>query len=540
VLIPSTSLPKCFAVAFALLFAASSQAAGGATFKPASKAKEGPKTCTAPAFLDLRLDDLSVGPRCYSCPDGYNRTANPVTSNEACSKAGGDKFDKADFKNHFSCDTDADEFYDPRKGGECWKCPKSKPRRTLYAVTSDKACATPEIVGEKLGKASFEHKNKECTGGAFHDPRNGGECWKCPKGYVRTAEPVDSKKACSKTTSESLKKADEKGHFGCAKGTFLDVGTGQCWSCPSGFPYRTVNPVDGPRACADQLVGVFAADNRAICGRIVAALKKGKDGVEDLQQIVESYIDPVKKPLQEKLDVATDYVADQTKLDEKVGAMVAQAKKQDTIKAVTDFGTNVGNTKEQLEKIILDENLVCNGTPQQVDDALKKLKLLQQEVSTIFIAVSASATFTHPTDHVAVTVGLTWATNLSGDGGLFVSVGMGATSSSDPTSVDIGAMLLPGTTLNDFVLTAVPGITVSVSKGKKFDALVQKVPEVGPMCMLVDALDVAWGFDTKKLPTFGVGKNIVSVEGKTAHFVDVSAMVGWDFPVLTYKGWKIQ
>lgn len=533
-------------VVFALVFAASVHA-GNVTFAKAKKEDAAPMLqCKDPAFMDPRLDDPSVGPRCYSCPEGFKRTANPVTSDEACSKAG-TKFSEADFKNHYSCDTSKDEFYDPRKGGECWKCPKDKPRRTLYAVTSDKACATSQIIGEKLGKATFVHKHKDCTDGAFHDPRNGGECWKCPKGSTRTAEPVDSKKACSK--SEVLKKAKDEGYFGCPKGSFLDVGTNQCWSCPKDNPYRTISPVNDAKACTNQLVGIVAAaadkEGRAVlCRQVVTAIKKGKEDVEDLKQIIDRYLDPVRKPVEKevekRLDEAADYVDDQTKLDEYMGKTIKKVGGE-TLKTASAFGTAVGNAKEKLEKIILDENLVCNGTPQQVDDALKQLKLVP-DTSKLFFSVSATATFTHPTYKGAVTVGMTWVTNLSGAGGLYVSVGLGVSSTQDPGSVDLSAMLFPGTTMGDFGLSAVPSITVSVAKGEKTnDYLKTLPPDVQTMCSAVDALDVAWNFDTKTLPTFGVGKNLFSLPGKgQGAYVDVSAMLGWDIPVLTYKDWKLQ
>ena len=36
-------------------------------------------------------------------------------------------------------------FFDPRKGGEWWECPSNRPRRTLYAVTDSRACATKSL-----------------------------------------------------------------------------------------------------------------------------------------------------------------------------------------------------------------------------------------------------------------------------------------------------------------------------------------------------------------------------------------------------------
>ena len=136
---------------------------------------------------------------------------------------------------------------------------------------------------------SFEHKHKACSGGAFFDPRNGGECWKCPSGYSRTIEAVTSKKACVKDSPDALKPAKLEGHFGCAKGQFIDVShPSECWSCPSSHPYRTINALDSHKACASSLIGIFAAEGNAFCSRILRAIKAGDRGVQDLQKIVET------------------------------------------------------------------------------------------------------------------------------------------------------------------------------------------------------------------------------------------------------------
>ncbi len=89
-------------------------------------------------------------------------------------------------------------FFDPRKGGEWWKCPSNRPRRTAYAVTDKRACATKRIFGEKLSRAEYKGKTKnKKPSGAFFDPRKGGEYWSCPRGYIRNLNPVTHKSACT-------------------------------------------------------------------------------------------------------------------------------------------------------------------------------------------------------------------------------------------------------------------------------------------------------------------------------------------------------
>ena len=42
------------------------------------------------------------------------------------------------------------------------------------------------------------HNKTTCGNGSFFDPRNGGECWSCPGGFGRSAEPVTHDRACQK------------------------------------------------------------------------------------------------------------------------------------------------------------------------------------------------------------------------------------------------------------------------------------------------------------------------------------------------------
>ena len=94
-------------------------------------------------------------------------------------------------------------FFDPRKGGEWWECPSSHPRRTAHAVTDKRACATKNLLGEKLTGAKYLGKSTNPKpSGAFVDPRldkltRGPEYWSCPTGYDRNANAVTDKAACT-------------------------------------------------------------------------------------------------------------------------------------------------------------------------------------------------------------------------------------------------------------------------------------------------------------------------------------------------------
>ena len=110
-------------------------------------------------------------------------------------------------------------FQDPRNGGEWWRCPQGY-ARNLNPVTSPNACTSVNI--------KFDGVN-------FLDPRGGGEWWGCPAGFSRTVFPVDGDKACEKGLDRP-------------SGAFLDIGRGEYWTC-EGWD-RTWDPVTSGTACS--------------------------------------------------------------------------------------------------------------------------------------------------------------------------------------------------------------------------------------------------------------------------------------------------
>lgn len=86
-----------------------------------------------------------------------------------------------------------------------------------------------------------------CAAPSFADPRNGGECWSCPMSFVRSGSSVDAKNACWKPVSDNLsQKVDTQYSVatqtnGCSLlkavigfGTAFRNG-GECWACPLGL-----------------------------------------------------------------------------------------------------------------------------------------------------------------------------------------------------------------------------------------------------------------------------------------------------------------
>ncbi|MCX4775284.1 hypothetical protein [Streptomyces sp. NBC_01264] len=97
-----------------------------------------------------------------------------------------------------------------------------------------------------------------CASGTFYDPRNGGECWSCPAGYIRNITPVTEGNACwlpSRAVSTAATYVrNETWAWNCPPGTFWDPRMdsfpwrGQCWSCPADY-LRNITPVTSSNAC---------------------------------------------------------------------------------------------------------------------------------------------------------------------------------------------------------------------------------------------------------------------------------------------------
>lgn len=101
-------------------------------------------------------------------------------------------------------------------------------------------------------------------------------------------------------------------------------------------------------------------------------------------------------------------------------------------------------------------------------------------------------------------------------------------------------MYFPGAKLDDFGLSAVPGMTVSVAKGPAFEKLFKGKEALLPVVSVIDGIDVAWSPEAPAvLPTLGVSRGVVGTGGGQAP-IDLSASIGWDFPLLTYKDYKLQ
>lgn len=95
--------------------------------------------------------------------------------------------------------------------------------------------------------AATYHEPAGCPTGQFNDLLT-GDCWSCPTGYNRTVFAVTASNACEKPAFSQFSSATQHAPAGCAAGQFFDLGTGDCWSCPTGYN-RTIFAVTAANAC---------------------------------------------------------------------------------------------------------------------------------------------------------------------------------------------------------------------------------------------------------------------------------------------------
>ncbi len=148
------------------------------------------------------------------------------------------------------------QFFDLIEGGTCWTCPSGL-ARTVFAVNTDKAC-------EKVASTDFRRANEhgrgtgffrtDCPGGQFWDIVD-GNCHSCPAGFsMQVFEHVHSERKCARGIPATWTRATKIGPP-CGAGKLWDPRNGgECWSCPEGF-VRTVAPVNSSLACEYKMIG---------------------------------------------------------------------------------------------------------------------------------------------------------------------------------------------------------------------------------------------------------------------------------------------
>lgn len=133
---------------------------------------------------------------------------------------------------------------------------KAQQTQAAFTEAGHAICGAMDLrTNTLLGACGFASATKtgkavgECPRGSFFDIGT-WSCFSCPSGYNRTGFAVDTQKACSKQISAEYKRATRVGaHKSCPSGSFKDLRNGgECWSCPAGFD-RTLSAVNEWDAC---------------------------------------------------------------------------------------------------------------------------------------------------------------------------------------------------------------------------------------------------------------------------------------------------
>lgn len=228
---------------------------------PTNFAQNASIECPAGSFLDVGKWS------CWTCPAGYVRSLAAVDTERACQKADPNQtraMFSASFKEPW-CPVGT--FHDPIRGGECYTCPAGYTRSAAH-VDAPNACYV--AAGESFARP-IRHRTTiwphDCTSGQFWDGWNGGGCWTCPSGFVRSGHPIDNDRACSKAVAEQQAKAAVHSKAECGPGEIKDLKIagvqdfargGGCWTCPTATE-RTIHAVDGSQACERPAGFVYAS-----------------------------------------------------------------------------------------------------------------------------------------------------------------------------------------------------------------------------------------------------------------------------------------
>jgi hypothetical protein len=171
------------------------------------------------------------GGTCWKCPagDGWIRSANNIQNDDACWRVPKETTAAAQrVKNTpWAWECPSGSFWDGYDWGTCWQCPTAQPRRTAYAVSDSRACATPvnetgpatlvkfngcPSTQQAINDKTLTLSGKRIPGRPFLDIGAGwaqgqasGVCYACPEvdgagNFLvtdRTADSVTSAHACA-------------------------------------------------------------------------------------------------------------------------------------------------------------------------------------------------------------------------------------------------------------------------------------------------------------------------------------------------------
>jgi hypothetical protein len=239
---------------------------GNGCHKPASSIFTAANTATASGGTDCPsgyVYDFLLG-QCYKCPSGYSKRVlvgwdssaacekvTTTTSTTSASRRNGTGF--------FGTDCPSGYVYDFGLG-YCYKCPSGYGKHVLRSWAASNACTkTTTTTSRVAANNTSSSGGTDCPSGYVYDFLL-GKCYKCPSGYNKyVLRGWDHSHACEKIIPEEWTAATDHGGGLCGDGEFLDIGLGTCWSCPSGYSRTILFPVDGNKACEKTVPDLVAA-----------------------------------------------------------------------------------------------------------------------------------------------------------------------------------------------------------------------------------------------------------------------------------------
>jgi hypothetical protein len=330
-----------------------------------------PAGCAAGSFFDP-ID----GGTCWSCPADFVRHVTHVKAGDACIRPPGVAHARATRhgkgRGLLGIDCLKGQFPDPN--GFCFSCPQGY-TRTASAVTAGDACVRP--MGAAIARASFK-KSLACAPGSFFDLVDGGTCWRCPSGYGRTLAHVKAPNACAVDLVAGAHKALGR----CADG-LVNVGgvcarKGECGALGQRPCQLTERLPSCNKGLAEDFLKHRCVEDqvaRAACTVLVDAIWTGKEVIGLLNQM--PALHEVREAMYKPLGLDVDGKLDEIR-QKALGEVTRPLEQRFTeLKRIAQWMNNPAN----LDKLkqIFSPQAVCSSTPARLDEALRRHGLVPLE-----------------------------------------------------------------------------------------------------------------------------------------------------------------
>lgn len=203
-----------------------------------------PQTTTANrvgSFGSCRFSELRVGNDCYACPTGFNQDfLVPFNQNGICTRTETrTAIDAGAFR---SCDILSGQV---TRGNNCFECPANS---TLNVITG--VCEEKQNTVATLGSQS----SLLCPDGQFFDVAT-QDCFICNAGQEQDITKSGNDRGVCFSQSNSLPDPAGKPDLICPAGTFVDIVTLACYSCPADYVWNPLVPVSEQGVCFNIIAG---------------------------------------------------------------------------------------------------------------------------------------------------------------------------------------------------------------------------------------------------------------------------------------------